>query len=178
LKKDSAEKLILMGKVIRPHGLEGIFRIKSYARSEESFRHAGSVLLKLDQQKPVEFEVLSIKPHKTLFLLKLSGIDSIEKAVYFQGADIYINKDHLKRKNTDEYFWHELKGINVYLNTGELIGRIYEIIPTGSNDIFVVKSEASEILIPAVREVVESIDLENRKMIISHMEGLLDLNEV
>jgi 16S rRNA processing protein RimM len=178
LNKDSPEKLILMGKVVRPHGIEGIFRIKSYAQSEESFLHAGSVFLKLDRQEPVEFKVLSIKPHKGLFLLKLSGIDSIEKAGYFRGADIYISKNHLKRKNTDEYFWYELKGITVYLNTGKLLGRIKEIIATGSNDIFVVKSETSEFLIPAVNEVVESIDLENRKMIISDMEGLLDLNEV
>ena len=66
----------------------------------------------------------------------------------------------------------------VYLNTGKLLGRIKDVIATGSNDIFVVKSGSSEFLIPAVNEVVESIDLENRKMIISDMEGLLDLNEV
>ena len=178
MNNDSPEKLILLGKVIRSHGLDGILRIKSYARSEESFLYAGSVFLEPDRQEPVEFKVLSIKPHKGLFLLKLLNIDSIEKADFYRGANIYISEKRLKRDNEDEYFWYELKGIKVYLNTGKLIGRIKEIINTGSNDIFVVKSDTSEILIPALQEIVESVDLENRQMIISDTKGLLELNEV
>lgn len=178
MNNNSSEKLILLGKVIRSHGLDGVLRIKSYARSEESFLYAGSVFLEPEQQEPVELKVLSIKPHKGLFLLKLSGIDSIEKADFYRGANIYISERRLKRDNEDEYFWYELKGIGVYLNSGELIGRIKEIINTGSNDIFVVKSDSSEILIPALNEIVESVDLENRRMIISDTKGLLKLNEV
>lgn len=178
MRRDPNEKTILIGKIVRPHGLDGTLRIKSYAQSEDSYLHVNCVFIKEDGQAVIKYKVLSIKPHKGLFLLKLEGIDSLEKAEHYRDANIYISEYDLENKNDDEYFWYELKGISVYLNTGELLGTIKDIINTGSNDIFVIKTGSSDLLIPALREVVESIDIKNRKMIVSHWEELLDLNEI
>ncbi len=178
MSRDFTEKLILIGKVVRPHGLEGVLRIKSYGQSEESFSNAGSVFLKLTQEDPVEFEILSVKPHKNLFLMKLKGIDSIEQAEQYRNAEVSLKERNLRKKDPDEYFWYELKGLEVFLDTGESVGKITDIIPTGSNDIFVVKSGNGEVLIPALHGVVQSVDPEKGKMTVSAIKGLLDLNEV
>lgn len=178
MSKASPEDLLLVGKVIRPHGLAGLIRIWSYAQTEESFLNAGTVFLKSDRDEIQEYRILTVKPHGTVFLMELDGLTSLEDAKRFRGAEILIRKDSLRCESEDEYFWFELIGLKVYLNTGRYIGILRDILETGSNDIYVVREGDAEFLIPAIHEVVEEIDLENKKMIIAEMEGLLDLNEV
>ncbi len=178
MSKVLSENLILVGKVIRPHGLEGSLRIRSYAQSLESFLYAGSVFLKSKKDETLECKVSSIKPHKSSFLIQLQGLQSLEQAERYRGAGIFIRKDLLTQKSEEEYFWFELIGLEVFLNSGRYLGKLTDIIPTGSNDIYVVKEGGKEILLPAIHEVIDEIDLENKRIIVSHMEGLLDLNEV
>jgi 16S rRNA processing protein RimM len=172
------ENLLLMGEVIRPHGLEGLLRIKSYAQAEDSFLRAETVLLQKGSVKPREYAVTSVRPHKNVHLMKLRGVDSLEEAERLKGARILIGKETLNSKSQDEYFWHELIGLEVYLIRGEYVGKIKYILPTGSNDIYVVQEGKKEVLIPAIYDVVQEIDLTKNRMIISDVEGLLDLNEV
>lgn len=178
MSKISSEQLLLVGKVIRPHGIKGLIRAWSYARSADSFLHSGTIFFKLDKQEPVECAVLEVKPYKNIFLMAVEGLDSYEKADKYRGAKIFVRKDHLKQNDEDEYFWFELIGLDVYRDNGEYLGILKEIIPTGSNDVYAVKLNESEILIPAIHEVIKKVDIEDGKMIISDMEGLLDLNEV
>jgi len=178
LSKVSPENLLLVGKVIRPHGLEGLLKIWSYAQSKETFLNSGSVFLESGTGETHEYRVLSIRPHKNLFLMKLEGLSSSDEAEEHRGAAILIRKDALTHECEEEYFWHELIGLRVYLDTGRYIGTIRHILPTGSNDIYVVRKGKKEVLIPAIHEVVEEIDLRGQRMIISEKEGMLDLNEV
>ena len=176
--KVSSEKLLLVGKVIKPHGFKGLIRVWSYARTIDSFRHSGTVFFKQEHQEPIEYAVLDVNPHKNIFLMRVEGIDTFEKADSFKGADILIKKDLLTRNSDDDYYWFELIDLKVYLDTGKYLGIIKEIIPTGSNDVYVVKQNDSEFLIPAIYDVVKKIDLDKGEMIITAMDGLLDLNEV
>jgi 16S rRNA processing protein RimM len=167
-----------MGEVIRPHGLEGLLRIKSYAQSEESFLRPEVVFLQVGSAEPREYAITSVRPHKNVHLLKLRGVDSLEEAEKLSGARILIGKDSLNSERRDEYFWHELIGLEVFLSGGEYVGKIEHILPTGSNDIYVVQEGKKEVLIPAIYDVIQEIDLTKKRMIISDVEGLLDLNEV
>ena len=178
MNKFASENLLLAGSVIRPHGRRGLLRIRSYAPSEQSFMDAGTIFLKSDVQADKKFTVLSVSPHKNFFLMKLQHLDSLSEAEKYRGAEILIAKNAVKHEHEDEYFWYELIGLKVYLNTGRYIGTIEHILETGGNDIYVTRDGGSEFLIPAIHDVVENIDLENRKMIIIEMEGLLDLNAV
>jgi 16S rRNA processing protein RimM len=110
--------------------------------------------------------------------MKLEGLNTLEEAEEYREASILIKRDSLSREGDGEYFWHELIGLEVYLSGGEYVGTIRHILPTGSNDIYVVQEGKKEVLIPAVHDVVKEVDLINNRMIISEVEGLLDLNEV
>lgn len=178
MKRVSPEDLLLVGSVMRPHGLRGLLRIRSYARSEASFLNAGTVFLKTVSGETHEHAVLSISPHQSIFLLTLKGLDSLEEAEKYRDADVFIRKDSLVRESDEDYFWYEIIGMQVYLKSGDYIGTITRVIPTGSNDVYVVRKEGAEILIPGIHEVVQEIDPEGKKMIIDAMEGMLDLNEV
>ncbi len=168
---------IFFGKVLRPHGLEGLLRVRSFSQSEVALLNAETVCFKLGTGEIRHCGVLSAKPHKNFFLVKLAGLTSINQAETFRGADVYVPKDALVREE-GEYFWFELVGIEVFSDAHGFLGIISQIIPGGNTDIYVVKHGAREILIPAVREVVKEINLKTGKMIISAMEGLLNLNEV
>lgn len=167
-----------MGKILRPHGLGGLLRIQSYAESEESYRRAGTLYLQRVSGETESHRVKSIRPHKNNILLKLEGLHSVDEAEGYRGASIFIRKDALKRDSDDEFFWHELIGLQVYLKTGKYLGDITQILTTGSNDVYVVGKGKKEVLIPAIHDVVEEIDLDGKRMIITEMEGLLNLNEV
>lgn len=175
--KEEHENLLLLGKVLRPHGLAGLLRIHSYAESGDSFLASRTIFLQNRSGEWREDEVLSVRPHKGAFLMKLKGLSTIEEAEKVRGASIYVEKSGLEQKEQDEFFWHEIIGMGVYLKTGAYIGEIENILSTGSNDIYVVRKGESEVLLPAVHGVVEEIDLPGGKMIISDVEGLLDLNE-
>jgi len=178
LSKVSQENLLLLGKVIRPHGLDGLLRIRSYAQSEESFLNAGTVFIKSGSGEASEHRIIFIRPHKKIFLLKLEGLSSLDDAERLRGAEILIRKYSAGNGNGQEYYWYELIGLRVYLDGGKYIGTVKQILPTGSNDIYVVREGRKEYLIPAIHDVVKEIDLADQRMIISEMEGLLDLNDV
>ncbi len=171
------DNLLLMGKVLRPHGLEGLLRIASYAESERSFLVAGKVYLQLPSGSLHEEEVLSVRPHKGGYLMRLKGLSSIQDAEIYPGASIFVPKEAIGSTQEGEYFWHEIIGLGVYLSSGKYIGEVRHILPTGGSDVYVVGMGDSEIFIPATHEVVESIDIPGKRMIISEVEGLLDLNE-
>ena len=168
---------LLLGRVVKPHGLDGVLRIRSYAEDGDSFLEAGSVFLKT-ADRTREYPVVSVRPHKKGFLLELDGLDSIEAAEAVRDADIYVRRKTLKHEQEDEFFWFELIGLEVYLASGERIGTLANVLPTGAHDVYVVKRGNREVLIPGTREVVEEIDLERKRMTVAPMEGLLDLNEV
>ena len=110
--------------------------------------------------------------------MAIEGLDSLENAEGLRDADILVEKASFWDENDDAFFWQELIGLDVYTDKGRFLGSIEHILPTGANDIYVVRAEEQEILIPAIHDVVIEVDLEKRKMIIDEMEGLLDLNEV
>ena len=171
------DNLLFFGKVLRPHGLEGLLRVRFFSQSETSLLNAETVCFKLATGEIHRLSVLSVRPHKNVFLLKLAGLTDINQAEPFRDAGIYISKDALIREE-DEYFWFELVGLKVFSNADAFLGVVSQIIPVGNTEIYVIKNGTREILIPASREVVKEIDLENGKMIVSAIEGLLDLNEV
>ncbi|UCF72023.1 MAG: 16S rRNA processing protein RimM [Deltaproteobacteria bacterium] len=176
MSKIGLRDLILIGHVIRPHGLTGLLRIVSYAQSKETFLEAGSVFLIKGENDLYEKKVVSIRPHRLFYLLKLSGLNSIDQAEIFRGAGVFIRKDSLVKRDEDEFFWHELLGLEVYLVTGQYLGVLKEIFPTGSNDVYVVENQGKEFLIPAIHQVVKEINIAQKRMVISPMMGLLDLS--
>jgi 16S rRNA processing protein RimM len=169
---------VLLGEVLRPHGLEGLLRVRSHASSERSFLDAGDVFLKTAAGEIHECTVASVRPYKGVFLVRLKEITTVGEAEKCRGAGICVRRDALARESDEEYFWYELLNLNVYLDTGKCLGRIAQIIPTGSNDIYVVQDGEKEVLIPATHEVVKEIDLKGGRMIVSPMDGLLDLDEI
>ena len=175
---NSSGNLLVIGKVVKPHGLKGLLKVRSYTRSEETFQDSRTVSLRKEEWGGArEFNVLSVAVRKNAVLLALEGVTSIETAERLRGSEVLIEKDSLVRGD-DEYFWHELIGLKVFLDTGAYLGSVSGIISERGNDIYVVRDGSRELPIPATHEVVRKIDLESGIMTVRPLEGMLDLNEI
>lgn len=173
----SSGNWVLLGKVMRPHGLGGLLKIQSYARSERSFLDAKTVGLTPVSGGMQTYDILSLTPHKKAYLMKLADVTSIDQAEALRGAEIHVAPDGLIREE-GEYFWYELLGLKVFLDSGAYLGHISQIIPTGRHDIYRITEADKEFFIPATLEVVRDIDLEHKRMMVSPIPGLLELNAV
>ena len=122
-------------------------------------------------------EALKIKSFKKLgkyALVSFYGINDPETALKYRGAILSADKSVLPALQEEEYFYEQLIGLTVYTTDGDAIGTVSDIFETGSNDVYVVKSLDREYLIPAIRDVIKEINLDERRIIIQILEGLLD----
>ena len=109
-----------------------------------------------------------------MVLLKLKGIDDINDAEKYKGLYLKIDRKNAKKLPKDTYFIADLIGLSVYTEEGKLLGKVDDIYKTNANDIYVVKDEmGKQILLPATLEVLKKIDLENEKIIVHLIDGLI-----
>ena len=106
------------------------------------------------------------------FSIKLEGIDNPETAGRLVGCRVLIPSERLEKLPDGEYYWKDIIGLEVRTVDGERLGNIDHIIETGSNDVYVCTGGEREILLPAIEDVIKTIDLEKRFMIVELLEGL------
>ncbi len=159
---------IKIGKITNNHGIRGYARFV-YFGDLENFDYKEVFLEK--SGKLLSYFIEDFKFHKKQILLKLEGINSINDVeLHLKSRDVYIHKDQLKQLEEGEYYWYQLIGLDVFDLDNQYIGRIENIIETGSNDVFVVKKGDKEKLIPYIEHIVKEIDVNNRRMIVDELE--------
>ncbi len=166
---------VLLGKVVATHGLRGQLRVVLFSGDFSSVAGLDSVILKGADSSMDTFAVTGISRHGKKVLLTLKDFDSINQALSLVGRELCVRREQLPELSDGEYYWCDLLGLQVVTDQGEDLGILKEIIATGSNDVYVVKSGKREYLIPALEEVVLEINLDDGIMKVSPMEGLFDL---
>ena len=106
--------------------------------------------------------------------MKIKGVDSIEKAELLRDKFIYVSREDGRELDEEEYFIADMIGIDVFTVDGEKVGQLKEVLQYAANDVYVVKGEEKEYLIPAIMKFVPTIDMNERKMIIDPIKGMLD----
>ena len=119
-----------------------------------------------------DYEINWVKPHSKVDLLSLKGIETRDQAQALIGSELFIEKAQLPHLDEGNYYWFDLIGLEVFSTDNNYPGRLHSIIQTGSNDVYVVKKDENEILIPALESVVHAIDLEKKRMRVELPEGL------
>jgi 16S rRNA processing protein RimM len=170
-----SEKLIPVGKIIGTHGIKGQLKVHSYSGNFESLRAARSVLLRATDGSLQEFTLKNINANSGKFIISLQDFDDIDQVKPLVGNELCLKRGHLPKLTADEYYWNDLLGLQVVTDEGTLLGKVVDIFETGSSDIYVVRDEKREYLIPAIGDVVKQVDLESGQIVITPLEGLLDL---
>ena len=168
-------ELVLLGKVVATHGIKGQLRIAVYSGEFETILSLSSLMFKGPDGRMETFEVAASAVHGEKILVALKGYGTINQALHLVGRELYVTREQMPELAEGEFYWCDLLGLKVLTDKGELLGLIADIIATGSNDVYVVKNDGREYLIPALEDVVLDIDLDKGLMTVSPPEGLLDL---
>jgi len=169
------EELITVGKIIGTHGIKGQMKLKSYSGNADSLSAVRSITLKSPAGTLQEFSINSFKANSGKFIIGLQDFDDINQVQSFLGSEVCLKRDQLPGLEEDEYYWSDLIGLQVFTDDGTLLGTIADIFETGSSDIYVVRGEAREYLIPAIADVIKMVDPAGGKIVITPLDGLLDL---
>lgn len=171
----SSSKNVLIGKIQATHGIKGQLRVIPFAGDASSISQLSTVVLKSPAGAMEQFSVASAKAHGQRVILTLKQFDNINQVLHLVGREIYADRGSLPELPSDEFYWSDLLGLKVETEEGEALGELVDIIETGSNDVYVVKKDGREVLVPALEDVVLAVDLAANRMTVSLPEGLLDL---
>ncbi len=164
---------IEIGQIVNTNGLKGVVKVNPFTDDISKFESLKYIYIQLKNElKKVKIE--QVRYNKNQVLLKLEGIDSIEEAEKYRNFYLKTEKQSQEELGEDTYYIVDLIGLDVYSDKDEYLGKIDDVFPTGSNDVYVIKDNlGKQILIPAIADVVKKVDLKNKKMIINLIPGLL-----
>ncbi|MCL2592805.1 MAG: ribosome maturation factor RimM [Defluviitaleaceae bacterium] len=163
-----------IGTIINTHGIKGEVRVYPLTDEPERFKKLKQARIFLRGQE-FFYDIESAKLHKQFVILKLKGIESIEDANKLRDGVIKIERKDAIELEEDEYFAKDLYNMLVVLENGEELGILTDIIITGANDVYVVRSEGKkDILIPAIKQCILNVDVKNKKMTVHLLKGLRD----
>ncbi|MCV9887636.1 ribosome maturation factor RimM [Metabacillus halosaccharovorans] len=172
-----AEKWFNVGKIVNTHGIRGEVRVISKTDFAEERYEPGNTLFifKEGSTDPIEVIVDTHRVHKNFDLLTFEGLHSIQDVEPFKGSLLKVSESQLSELEEGEYYFHEIIGCKMYSDSGEEIGTIREILATGANDVWVIQRKAGkDLLVPYIDEIVKEINIDEKKIVITPMEGLLD----
>lgn len=162
-----------IGQIVNHFGIKGMLKVNPFTDNISQFKTLGTVLVEKNG-KLLEMQIEEVKFSKNQILLKLKGIETIEEAEKYRNCYLKIPREKAKKLPKDTYFIADLIGLTVYTEEGILLGKLEDIYNSGANDIYVVKDElGKQILLPAIRDVIKQIDLEQEKIVVHLLKGLI-----
>ena len=167
---------IAVGLIFGVHGLKGEIRVNLHTDFPERFSR-GAVLWLGEKLQKVEID--QARPHKGFVLLQLKGITTRAMADSLRGTWLFIAEDEAAELDEDTYWVHDIVGLAVHSTDGELLGTVQDVVFTGANEVYIVQPQGSvnggrELLIPAIADVVQSVDLKSGTIVIRIIPGLIE----
>ena len=162
-----------IGQVVGAHGINGAVKIH-YFNARHKAPVPGDILRLISPRgSEILYPVKWARPHKRNHLVGLADIADRSQAESLAGAQIVIQRSELPELEEDDtYYWVDLIGLDVYTDADRYLGKIKAIIPTGSNDVYVVSDTQAETLVPALKNVIIDVNLETNTMRVDLPEGL------
>lgn len=168
------ENYIRVGVITTTHGVHG--EVKVYPTTDDVNRFNDLKQVILDTGKElITLDINGIKFIKQLVILKFKGFDRIEDIEKYKGKDLLVTRENAVKLEKDEFFIYDLIDSEVFTDEGAKLGILSEILTSAANDVYVVKTaEGKEILLPSIKECILDVDVDNKKITVHIMKGLLD----
>lgn len=163
-----------VGVITSTHGIKGEVKVFPTTDNVKRFKKNMEIILDTGKEN-IQLTVESVKFFKQFVILKFKGIDNINDIEKYKTKSLYVTRANAVRLRKDEYFIADLLGVDVWEDNGKKLGVLKDVIETGANDVYVITLEdGKELLIPAIKECILDVDVENRKMTVHVMDGLRD----
>ncbi len=161
-----------VGKVVATHGVKGMVRIQYWTDSAEFLCNFKKLYTKDDGSEFLK--VKRITPHKNVVLAEFCDITSIEEAEKYRNKVLFVNRNDIDLPE-DRYFISDLIGLSVFdADSKKELGKITDVFSTGANDVWQITNGGKDYLVPAVKEVMVLVDIENEKAEIRPMKGIFE----
>lgn len=168
------EDLLQVGVITTTHGVRGEVKVFPTTDSAERFLDLEYVLLDTGREMK-KLTISGVKFFKNLAILKFKEINNINDIEMYKGKHLWIPREEAQELEEDEYYIGDLIGMEVQLEDGTFFGTLKDVMETGANDVYIVDTkERGEVLLPAIGECILDVDVENGKMTVHIMDGLLD----
>lgn len=162
-----------IGQIVNTFGIKGMVKIKPFTENLEQFEELERIYIKNKKSKK-EYKIQEVKYHKQMVLIKFEGVENPEEADLLRGSYVLINRKDAKPLEEGTYYIVDLLGLEVYTDENILLGKVEDIYNTGSKDIYVVKDNlGKQVLLPGIEDVIKKVDLENKKIIVHIIPGLM-----
>lgn len=162
-----------IGQIVNTFGIKGFVKVNPFVDDISRFDDLEKVYIKRNKELK-EMQVEEVKYHKNMVLVKFKGIDRVEEAELLRNSYLEVDRENAIELQEGEYFIVDLLGLNVFADDGRELGKLEDIFNTGSNDIYVVRTEdGKQLLLPAISEVIKEINLKESKIVVHLIEGLI-----
>lgn len=169
-----SDNYLEIGIITRFQGNKGEVRVKATTDIPERFLDLDIVYLKRGNELK-ELEIEYIRFHKQFVIIKFFDVNSIDQAEKLKNYQVLIEESEKYLLPEDNYYVSDLIDCEVYLKSGKFLGKLKDVVDTLGADIFLVEGQEKEYMLPASREMIIEIDLENKKIIVDPIPGILDL---
>ena len=169
------EDLLQVGIITSTHGVRGEVKVYPTTDDPRRFRRLKEVVLDTGKEK-MNLEIEGVKFFKQFVILKFKGLDNINDIEKYRQKSLYVTRKNAVRLQRDEYFIADLIGLKVQDEDGNELGTVKDVIETGANDVYEVEmADGKSLLLPAIKQCILNVDVENGTMQVHVLEGLLDL---
>lgn len=167
------EDLFRVGVIANTHGIRGEVKVFPTTEDPNRFKILKEVLLDTGKEK-LPLTISGVRFFKNLVIVKFKGIDNINDIEKYKGKDLYVTRENAIPLEEDEYYLADILGADVFTEDGKRFGRLKDILETGANLVYVTEHEGKEVLLPVIPDCVKEISVEEKKVVIHLMKGLLD----
>ncbi len=167
------EDLLQVGVITQTHGIRGEVKVFPTTDDPGRFKKLKKAILDTGKEQ-IEVEISSVRFQKNLVILGFKGIDNINDVEKYKKCPILVTREDAVPLEDNEYFVCDLYGISVIDDMDRDLGHISDVIETGANDVYVVEGEFGEILIPAIKDCILSVSIEEKRMRVHLLKGLLE----
>ncbi len=166
-------KYLEIGQIVNTFGIKGMVKVKPFTDNIERFNNLEKIYIK-NKSGQTEYKIQEIKYHKNMVLIKFEGIENPEQADLLRNSYLIVDRETEEPLEPGRYYIVDMIGLDVFTDDDEYLGKLEDIYNTGSNDIYVVKNElGKQVLLPAIEDVIKNIDMDNKKVIVHLIPGLV-----
>ena len=166
-------KYLEIGQIVNTFGIKGMVKVKPFTDNIERFSNLEKIYIK-NKSGQTEYKIQEVKYHKNMVLIKFEGIENPEQADLLRNSYLIVDRETEEPLEAGRYYIVDMIGLDVFTDDNEYLGKLEDIYNTGSNDIYVVKNElGKQVLLPAIEDVIKNIDMDNKKVIVHLIPGLV-----
>ncbi len=171
---ENMEQFLRVGVISSTHGIRGEVKVYPTTDDPERFLNLDEVILDTGREHKI-LEIEGVKFFKNQVILKFKGYDNINDIEKYLKKDLLVDREHAVELGENENFIADLIDMEVVTDEGKVLGTLTDVIETGANDVYAVKTpEGKEILLPAIRDCILDVNVDEKRMTVHVMEGLLD----